>query len=115
MDLTKEFKDQESFIHWFIIAAVCGTEITEAMKSEPRNITMQLNGEEIDPKRALLRLEEEFDRCVDKKAEEKIADIKRDILNPFEDEIERLTDTIDEMIAEKTFHLNEVSRKGYLK
>ena len=100
MDLTEQFK-HHPFINWFIIAAVTGVDITEAMKRGTKDITMQVNGDEVDPLRALTRLEEEFDRMIEIRASELIEDLKRDILTPFEDKVDEIRGELDKMLTDK--------------
>lgn len=101
MDITKRFEDRDSFIHWFIIATLSGVEITENMRDCPRNLTMQLNGEDVNPENAIDRLEEEFNRMVEQKAKEMLDDMRRDILQPFEEKVEEMTGHLDELITSK--------------
>ena len=113
MDVTKEFKDRESFLHWFVIASVAGIKTkSEELCKEPRLITMQLNGVEIDPLRAINRMEEEFDRLVEKKAKELVEDITDDILSPFEEQVEDLTSAVKDIISAKL--PNYLKEKDYV-
>ena len=92
MDMAKRFEDRDSFIHWFIIASLTGIEITDAVKSKPMVVTMQINGEEVNPANSIDRLEDQFDRMVRDKACEMFDDLKYRI-------VEKLEYNIDEMIA----------------
>ncbi len=100
MDLTKEYKHDE-FVKWFIIAAITGVEITEVMRTRPMNITMQINGAEIDPYRAMKRLEDEYDDLVARKARQMVEEIKQDILEPFEDKVMEITMAMEQFINNK--------------
>jgi hypothetical protein len=77
MNIDKQFEDRDSFLHWFIIAALTGVTITDNMKSDKEtNITMQLNGVEINPINSINRLEDQFDRMVKDKSIELIRDMQ---------------------------------------
>lgn len=99
--MKNKFEDVKSFHHWFMISALSGVEITETVKDAPRVVTMQINGVEMNPEKALARLEEEFDRLADKKAKETIKEIKNDILEPFEEKVKELTEAVEELIENK--------------
>lgn len=109
MDMTEEFKNREGFLHWFLIASLTDVKTkSEKMYKEPRMVTMQLNGVEIDPMRAINRLEEEFDRLVEVKAKEMIEDITDDILDPFNEQVEDLTSAVKNILSAKLpNHLKE--------
>lgn len=100
MDLTQEFDKTDSFIHWFIICALVGIDITEEVKKRPIDIKMTINEVEMNPLASLKRLEEEFDRLVDKKANEKIDIITDNIIEPFQEKIQELTDKLHELVFE---------------
>jgi hypothetical protein len=100
MDMTEQF-DQDQFTRWFMIASLAGVEIEGAVKECPRMVTMQLNDVEINPEAAIKRLEEEFDRQVDKRARAMLEEMKNDILSPFEDKVRELTDAVGSLIKEK--------------
>ena len=101
MDLTKEFKEHNSFIHWFLIAALTGIEITKEVKAKPRLVTMLINGVEINPLKAITRLEEQFDRMVADKAKEQVEEIKKDIMAPFDEQVEDMTAALKMMVDKK--------------
>jgi hypothetical protein len=101
MDLTEQYQDRDSFIHWFLICALKGVDITDQIRAEPRKVTMQLNGVELNPMHALKRLEGEFDRLVEKSALEKVEDLKRDILEPFEEQVEDMTSALKKLVESK--------------
>ena len=95
MDVTEKFDDRDSFLHWFIIASLTGVEITEEIRSRPMVVTMQINGEEVNPANYIKRLGEEFDRMVNDKSQEAIEDLRDRI-------IEKLDLGIDSLIGEVT-------------
>ncbi|MFA7287249.1 MAG: hypothetical protein WC055_00055 [Melioribacteraceae bacterium] len=99
--MENKFTDTKSFHHWFMISALSGIDITEEIKSIPRVITMQINGVEINPEKALSRLEEEFDGLVEKEAKKMVQEMKNDILDPFEEKVRELTEGIEELIENK--------------
>ena len=107
MDLTKEYKNRDSFIQWFLICALKGVEITENVRNEPRDVKMQLNGVELNPLHALKRLEKEFNRLVEKKALERIEEIENDILEPFNEQVEELTRSLKNLVLLKLPTLKE--------
>ncbi len=72
MDITKEFDCTEGFLHWFTIAALSGVEITEEVRARPLNLTMNLNGSDLNVVNALHRLEQEMDRIIEEKVEERL-------------------------------------------
>lgn len=111
MDMTEEFKNREGFLHWFLIASVAGLKTkSKEMCKEPRMVTMQLNGVEIDPLRAINRLEEEFERRIEERAKEMVEDITNDILTPFNDQVEDLTSAVRNMLSTKLpNHLKETT------
>lgn len=90
------FEDRESFHFWFMIAAISGTPITEKMQSKPPVITMQLNGEEIDPVQALSRLKEEFDRQVNEKALLLLEQAKETFFEPLEEKMEQVREKFED-------------------
>jgi hypothetical protein len=81
MDLTKEFENRNSFLHWFIIASLTGVDITENIKSDPMDITMQINGEEVNVLNSIKRLEEQFNTLVNDKALELIEGARDELIN----------------------------------
>lgn len=74
MDVTKEYKERDSFLKWFMIAALSGVDMKSGVIEVPRNLVLTLNGIELNVIHALKRLEEEFDRIVDAKVDEKLSD-----------------------------------------
>lgn len=100
MDMTDQFSDRESFINWFLIAALSGVEITDKVRSEPRMVTMQLNGVEINPLAALKRLEEQFDRVVSEEAKKLFEEKQRAIFSPFEDKIREMSECVSSIIEQ---------------
>ena len=68
---------------------------------------MQLNGVEINPLHALKRLEEEFDKLVEKAALEKVTCIKNEILAPFEEQVEDMTNSLKQLVESKLPTLGE--------
>lgn len=101
MDLTEEFKNDQ-FVKWFIIAAISdGSTITDEMSDLPREITMQINNVEIDPLRAMKRLEEEFDRNVELRSKELVEDMKNEIFEPFENKVQEVTDVLNKYLSDK--------------
>ena len=68
MDITEKFEDRHSFLHWFIIASLTGIEITDKIRSHPMLVTMQINGQEVNPVNSINRLEDQFNRMVEDKA-----------------------------------------------
>ena len=101
MDMSKNFEDRESFVQWFLIAAIAGMEMTEAVVSKPSNITMQINGIEMNPLRAIQRMEEEFKRQIKVAANEKVEDLKNEILNPFEEQVPDMTVALKRLVSDK--------------
>ena len=101
MDATSEFRNQDSLFHWFVIASLAGVEITDNITAKPLNLTMQINGEEVNPVAAIRRLEEEHDKMIVSKAKELVEEIKRDVLFPFEDAVLDLTEKLDVLVREK--------------
>ena len=79
MNIEERFEDRDSFINWFIIASLAGIEITGEIKSKPMVVTMQINGEEVNPANSIDRLEKQFDRMVKDKACEMIDELKWDL------------------------------------
>jgi hypothetical protein len=101
MDITKEFENRRSLLHWFLIDSLVGIKIEQPITDIPRILTMQLNGIEINPLKAIERLEEQFDKLVEEKARELFEELKRDILEPFEDKVKELTDSVGLLITSK--------------
>jgi hypothetical protein len=101
MNMNAEYKNRDSFAHWFIIAALKDIEITENMRSAPKIITMQINGEEVNPTNAILRVEQEFDRNVKLRAKELFEQYKDEIFEPFETKVDEMTKSLDSLINEK--------------
>jgi hypothetical protein len=101
MNMNDEFKDRDSFAHWFIIAALSDTKITENLRSEPKIVTMQINGEDVNPTKAILRLEQEFDRNVKLRAKELFEQYKDEIFEPLGTKVEEMTKSLDSLINEK--------------
>jgi hypothetical protein len=93
MEITERFENRDSFLHWFIIASLTGVEITAPMKSNPMNITMQINGEEVNPLNSIDRLEQQFERMVRDKACSLVEDIKYKLT-------ERLNTSVGEVLEE---------------
>lgn len=106
MDMTRQFDERDSFAHWFIIASLSGVKITENIKNRPMDVKMQINGEDVNPEKAILRLEEEFDRMVNSKARELLQEWKGDVMEPFEDKIKDMTESLDGLISDKLQRLN---------
>lgn len=100
MDITEEFKKRE-FVNWFIIASLKGIDITDVVKSEPRIVTMQINGVEINPLNAIKRLEKEFDHQIQKEVDMRFESLKADILNPIDDEITDMLSDLRKLIDNK--------------
>lgn len=98
MDMTKEFADRDSFVHWFLIAAIAGQEITDEMKAEPRLIRMTLNNVEIDPLRAIRRLEEEVDRLIEKRATEMVNELHNQLTYLYDDAMDNVHQAVKEFI-----------------
>jgi len=96
-----EFEDRYSFHNWFMITSIVGCDITDKMKEYPHIVTMQVNGEEVDPIRALHRLDNSIDDHVAHQAKNLIEDHINDIIKPFEDTIADLTDELHKLIAVK--------------
>ena len=96
-----KFDDRYSFQFNFMIYAVSGLELTDKMKEHPRKITMQLNGEEIDPERALDRLDKAIPEYVEERAKEIIEDKIMEILSPFEDRVAEIADDLRTIISTK--------------
>jgi len=107
MDLTKQYEKRESFVNWFLICALSGVEITDQVRDKPRNVTMQLNGVEINPLHAIDRLEGEFDRLVEKSVQEKIEQLKTSILNPLEEQIGDMITDLKQNIDLKLSKINK--------
>ena len=101
MDITKQFEDRDAFLHWFLIASLAGIKVEGAVTEVPRNLTMQLNGVDLNPEAALKRLEEQFDKLVAEKAQDLFEEMKRDILEPFEDKVKEMTDAVDSLVSAK--------------
>jgi hypothetical protein len=101
MDMTENFKDRESFIQWFLIAAMAGMDMTETVVAKPSNITMQINGIEMNPLRAIQRMEEEFKRQIEDAANEKVEDLKNEILDPFEEQVQDMTAALKNLVSKK--------------
>tara|TARA_R110000744_G_scaffold51361_1_gene110620 strand:- start:495 stop:788 length:294 start_codon:yes stop_codon:yes gene_type:complete len=78
MNMTDKFEDRDTFLHWFIIASLTGVEITEEIKANPMLVTMQINGQEVNPANSIERLEQQFDRMVKDKACEMLDDLRFD-------------------------------------
>lgn len=93
MDITDKFENRDTFLHWFIIASLTGVEITEEIKANPMLVTMQINGQEVNPVNSIERLEQQFDRMVKDKACEMIEDLKYKIN-------EKVDLGIDELLGE---------------
>ena len=98
MDLTKSFEDKE-FIHWAIIASVTGCKVTDKMSATPFDITMQINGEEVNPLNILTRMEEQYDYQVAKEAKSILKSATYDLtesiqemVNDFETSLSRKID-----------------------
>ena len=101
MDMTEAFKDRDSFAHWFIIAALKNVEINDKLRTSPKKITMQINGEEVNPSHALMRVEEEFNRLVKVKSAELVDEMKDEIYSPFKEKVEEMTEALDGLINKK--------------
>lgn len=101
MDITDDFEKRDSFLHWFLICALTGTKLTNEIKQKPYNLTMTWNGVDINCIRAISRLEDQFDDLVEKKAKKMIEDMKYDIMEPFHDKIDSMTEEIDTLIKER--------------
>ena len=98
MDITEEFKNRDSFLHWFLISSLTGVKITEETTQKPRVLTMFLNGTELNSLNAINRLEEEFNRILKEKSKSIAKNKLEDILVPFEEKVQELTDTLQKMI-----------------
>lgn len=106
MDMTENF-DKDEFVKWFIIASIAGVNITDKMRQRPMMITMQVNGIEVDPYRAMKRLEEQYDSIVARKARQMVEELKNDILEPFEDKVMEITQAMEQFINNKLSILEE--------
>jgi len=113
MDLTKEFyeSDREDFIHWALIASLTGCDITENMRSKPMNVTMQINGEEVNPLNTLKRLEEVFDEQVMDKAKEILTSSSFELTC----DIQELTDQFNEDLHDKLTILKNINMESAIK
>lgn len=100
MDLTKRFEDRGSFINWFIIASLTGIDINDKIKSDPMVVTMQINGEEVNPANSIDRLEQQFDRMVRDTACEMLDDLRYKISEKLEFNIEEMIASIKEEAEE---------------
>ena len=98
-DLTAEMKQSESFISWFLIAALAGDEITENHMAYPRIVTMQLNGEELDVKQALNRLESEHRRQIKETAHQLLQERCDALLEPLSEQIDLVKDHLNQTIS----------------
>ena len=88
VDVTDVFdnrRQDEEFLHWFLIASITGEPITEEMKANPKILEMAINGEKINPVRAIKRLEEDFDRMVENRAKALVDEIQGQIYNAVND------------------------------
>jgi len=94
MEITERFENRDSFLHWFIIASLTGVEITAHMKSNPMNITMQINGEEVNPLNSIDRLEQQFERMVRDKACSLVEDIKYKLTERLNTSVEGVLEEI---------------------
>lgn len=103
--MNKIFEDRDSFHYNFMITALAGQEITDKIKEYPRVVTMQINGEEIDPVRALDRLDKVIDDHIEKRANEIVEGKIADILKPFEEQVEHMTDVIRMEYNKDDLHL----------
>lgn len=101
VDMTQQFEDRDGFLHWFLIASLAGIKVEGAVTEVPRIVTMQLNGVEVNPEAAIKRLEEQFDMLVVEKANELFEELKQDILKPFEDKVEEMTEVVKSLVAAK--------------
>lgn len=101
MDITKQFEERDSFLKWFLIASLAGIKVEGVVTDVPRILTLQLNGVDINPEAAIIRLEEQFDRLVAEKAQELFEEMKRDILEPFEDKVKEMTAAVSALLEAK--------------
>ena len=103
MDITEKFKDRGTLLHHFIIASLTGVEITDEMTKYPRILTMQINGQEVNPVNSIERLEQQFDRLVEDEARKMLEDLKFKINEKVELNVEQL---LDEVIAKSANSTN---------
>lgn len=94
------FEDKDSFNYWFMIASLTDIDITDNIKDYPRVITMQINGDEINPENALKRLKEECDHKVNEKAKELAEQMKYEILDPISEKLVDIENSIDKQFEE---------------
>ena len=104
-DVTNFMKeDRDGFANWFIICALTESEVGPDANiggDIPYILKMQLNGIEIDPIKAIDSLEKQMNRMVEERALEMVEETKKDILEPFEEKVEDLTNSLDALIKEK--------------
>ncbi len=100
MDITNEFEKRKSFLNWSVICSLKGIEITDQLSSNPRDLTMILNGVELNPINFFKRIEEEFDRAVEEKANEKLEQAKHDILDEYQEKVDEITNEIENVLWE---------------
>lgn len=101
MDMTENFNDRKSFVQWFLIAAMADMGMTEAVVAVPSNITMQINGIEMNPLHAIQRMEEEFNLRIEEIVNERVVELKDEILDPFEEQVQDMTAALKALVCKK--------------
>ena len=109
MDVTEEFK-KRGWLEHLIINTLSKdiTLITDEVRADPKILTMQLNGVDLDPMHFVKRLEECYSDAVKKEAQEIIDEIKENALGPVEDLIDEMHDTIRDIIDNKLSTLDVI-------
>ena len=85
-DATDDY-DNDEFFKWFLIASLSGMPLNDQIRSVPRNLRLTLNGQEINPLKAIKRLEQQFNSMVNDKASEIV-----------QEHMERIQHNIDNII-----------------
>ena len=94
MDITEKFEDRDTLLHFFIIASLTGIEITDEIKENPMLVTMQINGQDVNPVNSIERLEQQFDRMVKDTACEMLEELKYKINQKVNLDIDALLDEV---------------------
>lgn len=102
MDVTEEFYKRGWLEHMVICSLAAGkVEITEELSTNPKILTMQLNGVELDPLHFIKKLEDCFEESVKQEADKIVEEIKYTAMESIEETLDELNDTIKKMIDDK--------------